>query len=229
MLGGVHQHEGHRQRISHQQRAPLGLDTAPQKHRDHCGQCGVQRRNCRDQIHAELLRVDQRASRLQMQRSIAASGDPLNEVVGTGLAGVHRSQQPTVADTRGTSEHASRIGRAADDVGRGAASGRPRRRRRQNDVDDERGEGQRHEPPDKRCPIAPVAQPEHSGDRIRQDEKRHVDAADDHFPPGWLRHLDVLLQPDRRDGPENNHRSASTWNFHSVGAPSNAVAPRLRS
>jgi hypothetical protein len=162
----------------------------------------MQRWDRRDQIHTELLRVDQRTSRLQVQRSIAASGDSLNEEVGARLASVHRSQQPTVAHTCGTSEHAARVGRPADDVGRGAPSFCPRRRRRQNDVDDERGEGQRHEAPDKRRPIAPVAQPEHSGDHVRQDEKRHVDAADDHFPPRRLRHLDAFLQPHRRDGPE---------------------------
>ncbi len=162
----------------------------------------MQRRDRRDQIHAELLRVDQRASRLQMQRSIAAGGDPLNEEVRTRLACVHRAQQPTVVNTRGTFEHAARIGWAADDVGWGAPSFCPRRRRRQNDVDDERAEAQRDKAPDKRCPIAAVAQPKHSGDHIGQDEKRHVDAADDHFPPRRLRHLDALLQPHRRDGPE---------------------------
>jgi hypothetical protein len=115
---------------------------------------------------------------------------------------MHRAQQPAVRDVCGNSEHAARAGRASGDVGRCAAGGCPRRCCRRNDVDDERGEGQRDEPPDKCCPVVPVAQPQHSGDRIGQDEKRHVDAADDHFPPRRLRHLDALLQPDGRDGAE---------------------------
>lgn len=104
--------------------------------------------------------------------------------------------------TYGTPEHAVRAGRAPGDVGRGAAGGCPRRCCRQNDIDDERDEGQHDEPSDKCRPVAAVAQPEHCGDHIGQDEKRHVDAADHHFPPRRLRHLDVLLQPHRRDGAE---------------------------
>ncbi len=202
MLRGVHEYEGHCQRVSHQHRPPPALDASPQEHRDHRGQCGVQRGNRRDQIHAGLSGVDQCAGRLQMQRSPAASRDPLNEQLRTGLASAHRAQQPAVRDVSGTSEHAARAGRATGDVGRCAARGCPRRCGRRNDVDDERGEGQRDEPPDKRCPVVSVAQPQHSGDRIGQDEKRHVDAADDDFPPRRLRHLDALLQPHGRDGAE---------------------------
>jgi hypothetical protein len=193
MLGGVHQHEGHRQRVSHQHRTPPRLDTAPQEHRDHRGQCGMQRGNRRDQIHARLPGVDQGSGRLQMQRSPATSRDPLYEMVSTGLASVHGAQQPAVGDTCGTSEHAARIGRTTGNVGCGAAGRGPRRCRRQNDVDDERGERQRDEPPDKRRPIGSVAEPEHAGYHIRQYEKRHVDGADDHLPPRRLRHLDALL------------------------------------
>jgi hypothetical protein len=202
VLGGVHQHEGHRQRVSHQQRTPPRLDPAPQEYRDHCGHGGMQRGNRGDQVHAGLSGVEQCSGRLQMQRSPAASRDPLDEEVGAGLAFVHGAQQPAVGDTGGTSEHAVRPGRARGDVGRGAAGGCPRRCCRQKDVDDERDERQRDEPSDKRRPVTSVAQPEHSGDDIGQHEKRHVDPADDHFPPRRLRHFDALLQPHRRDGAE---------------------------
>ena len=162
----------------------------------------MQRGNRRDQIHAGLSGVEQCSGRLQMQSSPAARRDPLNEEVRAGLASVHGAQQPALEDTCGTSEHAARAGRASGDVGRGTAGGCPRWCCRQDDVDDEGGEGQRDEPSDKRRPVASVAQPEHSGDNIGQDEKRHVDAANDHFPPRRLRHLDALLQPHRRDGAE---------------------------
>ena len=89
-----------------------------------------------------------------------------------------------------------------DDVGRCAARGRPRRGRRQDHVDGDRRERQRNEPTDECRPVGPVVQPEHARDRVRQDEKRHVNAADDHFPPRGLRHLDALLQPHRRDSAE---------------------------
>jgi hypothetical protein len=137
-----------------------------------------------------------------MQRSPAAGGDPLHELVGAGLAGVHRTQQPAVGNTGRAVKHARRVGRAISDIG-GSATGRgPRRRGRQRHVHRERGERQRDEPADELRPLGAVAQPEHTGNDIRQDEKRHVDAADDDFPPGWLGHLDVLLQPDRRHGAE---------------------------
>jgi hypothetical protein len=177
-------------------------DPPPQEDRDHRGQRGVQRGNRRDQIHAGLSGVDQRSGRLQVQRSPAASGDPLNELVGTGLASVHRAQQSAVGNSRRASVHAAWIGRATDDVGSGAARGRPRRRRRHDHVHDERGERQRDEPPDECRPVVSIVQPEHAGDHVRQDEKRHVDAADDHFPPRWLRHFQALLQPHCRDGAE---------------------------
>jgi hypothetical protein len=162
----------------------------------------MQRGNRRDQIHAGLSGIEQCSGRLQMQRSPAACRDPLDEQVGAGLAFVHRAQQPAVRDTGGASEHAGRAGRAGGDVGRGAAGGCPRRCGRQHDVDDERDERQHDKPPDKRRPVASAAQPEHAGDDIGQDEKRHVDAADDHFPPRRLRHFDALLQPHRRHGAE---------------------------
>jgi len=202
MLGRVHQHEGHRQRVRHQQRTPPAPDPPPQEDRNHCGQRGVQRGNRRDQIHAGLSRVDQRAGRLQMQRPPAASGNPLHELVSARLARMHRAQQSAVGNARSASVHARRVGRAAGDVGRCAARGRPRRGRGQDYVDGDRRERQRNEPTDECRPVGPVVQPEHPRDRIRQDEERHVDAADDHFPPGRLRHLDALLQPHRRDGAE---------------------------
>jgi hypothetical protein len=202
MLGGVDQHEGHRQRVSHQQRAPPRPDTAPQEHRDHRGHCGVQGGNRRDEINAGLSRVDQCSGRLQMQGSPAASRDPLNEEVGAGLASVHAAQQSAVRNTCGTSEHAARIGGAAGDIGRRAAGGCPRRCGRRNNVHDQGGERQRDETPDKGCPVVSVTQPKHPRDQIGQDEKRHVDAADDHFPPRGLRHLNALLQPHRGDGAE---------------------------
>jgi hypothetical protein len=162
----------------------------------------MQRGDRRDQVHAGLSGVEQCSGRLQMQRPPAASRDPLDEEVGAGLAFVHGAQQPAVGDACGTSEHAVRAGRARGDVGRGAAGGCPWRCRRQHDVDDERHEGQHDEPSDKSRPVASVAQPEHAGNDIGQHEKRHVDTADDHFPPRRLRHLDALLQPHRRDGAE---------------------------
>jgi hypothetical protein len=158
--------------------------------------------NRRDQIDAGLSGVDQCSGRLQVQRSPAASGDPLDEVVRTRLSSVHAAQQPAVRDTCSAAEHAVGVGRATGDVGRGAASGCPRRCGGQDNVDDQRGERQQDEPTDKRRPVESVAQPEHAGDDVGQDEKRHVDAADDHFPPRRLRHLDALLQPHRRDGSE---------------------------
>jgi len=137
-----------------------------------------------------------------MQRSPAASGDPLNELMGARPVSVHRAQQSAVGNPGGASVHAAWVGRATDDVGCGAARGRPRRRCRHDDVNNERGERQRDEPADECRPFAAVVQPEHAGDHVRQDEKRHVDAADDHFPPRWFRHFQALLQPHRRDGAE---------------------------
>ena len=162
----------------------------------------MQRGNRGDQIHTGLSGVEQGPGRLQMQRSPAASRDPLNKEMGTGPAFVHGAQQPAVGNTGRTSEHAMRAGRTPSEVCRGAAGGRPRRCCRQNDVDDERDERQRDEPSDKRRPVASVAQPEHSGDDVGQHEKRHVDPADDHFPPRRVRHFDALLQPHCRDGAE---------------------------
>jgi hypothetical protein len=162
----------------------------------------MQRGNRGDEIHAGLSGVEQCSGRLQMQRSPAAGRDSLDEEMGAGLASVHGAQQPAVRNSGGASEHAMRAGRAAGDVGRGAARGRPRRCCRRNDVDDESDERQRDESSGKCRPVASVAQPEHSGDDIGQDKKRHVDAADDHFPPRRLRHFDALLQPHRRDGAE---------------------------
>jgi hypothetical protein len=202
VLGGVHQHECHRQRVNHQQRAPPPSDASPQEHRDHRGHRGVQRRDRRDQVDAGLSGVEQRARRLQVQRSPSAGRDPLHELVGAGPAGVHRSQQPAAGNPGGPAEHARRVGRAARDVGRCATRGCPRRRGRQQHIHDEGRERQRDEPAHEGRPFGPVAQPEHSGYRVRQDEERHVDTADDHFPPGRLRHLEVLLQPHRRDGAE---------------------------
>jgi hypothetical protein len=162
----------------------------------------MQRGNRCDQIHARLSGVEQSSRRLQVQRSPATSGDPLHKMMGAGLTSVHGAQQAAVRDVCGASEHAVRVGRVTGDVGRRAAGGCPRRCCREHDVDNERGEGQRDEPSDKRCPVASTAQPEHAGDNIGQDEKRHVDAAYDHFPPRRLRHLDAFLQPHGRDGAE---------------------------
>lgn len=198
MLGGVHQREGHRQRIGHQHRSPAAADLAPQEDRDHRGQRGVQRGDRGDQIDAGLAGVDQRSGRLQMQRSPAAGRDPFDELIGPGPAGVHCTQQPAVGDTCGAPIHALRAGRATNEVGPGATGGGPRRRGRQHDVHGECGERQCDESADERRPLASVAQPQHSRDDVRQHEERHVDAADDHFPPRRLRHLDVLLEPHRR-------------------------------
>ncbi len=202
MLGGIHQHESHCQRICQQQRAPPRLHQAPQKDRGHRRYCGMQGRNRCDQIHAGLSGVDQGSRRLQVQRSPAASRDPLHKLMGTGLTCVHGAQQPAVRDVCWASEHAMRARRATGDVARRAAGGCPWRCRRQHYVDHERGERQRDESPDESRPVTSVAQPQHSRNHIRQHEKRHVDAADDHFPPRRLRHLDALLQPHGRDGAE---------------------------
>ena len=193
MLGGIHQDEGHRQWVGDQQRAPAAPDPSPQEHRDHRRHRGVQRWNRGDQVHAGLPGVEQGSGRLQMQRSPAAGGDPLNELVGFGSAPVHRTQQSAVGNTRGAAEHARRVGRPTGDIGRCAARRRPRRRCRHHHVHRERAERQGDEPADERRPLGPVVQPEHTGDHVGQDEKRHVDAADDDFPPRWLRHLEVLL------------------------------------
>jgi hypothetical protein len=104
--------------------------------------------------------------------------------------------------TRSASVHAGRAGRATGDVGSGAAGGCPRRRGGEHHIDDDRGERQRDESADEGRPVASVAQPQHSGDDVRQHEERHVDAADDHFPPRWQWQLDALLQPHRRNGAE---------------------------
>jgi hypothetical protein len=202
VLGGIHQHKRHRQRVGHQQGAPPPGNPAPQKNRNHRGQRGMQRGDRRHQVHAGLPRVDQRSGRLQVQRSPAAGGDPFHELMGAGLASVHRAQQPAVGDPRRAFEHAAGVGRAIGDIGRGAAGGRPGWRRWHDHVDRERGERQREEPSDERRPLASVLQPKHSGDQVGQDKKRHVNAADNHFPPRRLRHLDALLQPHRREGAE---------------------------
>ena len=139
---------------------------------------------------------------MQVQRAPAASGDPLHELVGARLAQLHGTQQPAVGNTSRVPEHACRVGRAIGDVAGGAAGRRPGRRRRQDDIDDQRCKRQREKTPRIRFPFVSVAQPQQPGDRIRHDEKRHVDRADDHFPPRWLRHLEVLLQPDGRHDPE---------------------------
>jgi len=202
MLGGVHQHEGHRQWVCHQQQTPPPAYPAPQEDRDHRGQSRVQRGNRCDLVDAGLPGVDQHSGRLQMQRSPATSGNPLHELIGPGVAGVHRAQQPAVGETCGAPVHAVRAGRAAGDVGRGAAGGCPRRRGREHHIDGDRGERQRDESADECRPVASVTQPQHSGDDVRQHEEGHVDAAEDHFPPRRLRHLDALLQPYRRHGAE---------------------------
>ncbi len=178
------------------------MQAAPQEHGDHCRQRGVQRRNGCDQIDTGLPRVDQDPGGLHMQRAPAARRDPLNEFVGAGLTHLHRAEQATIADADGTAEHARGTRRAPRDVGGGAAGSRPGWRRRQEDVNDQRAEGQRHEPPHERLPILPATQPQQPGHHVRHDKKRHVDAADDHLPPGRLWHLDALLQPHRRDVPE---------------------------
>lgn len=198
MLGRVHQRERHCQHIREQERTPPTPDAPPQERRHHRGHACMQRRDSRHQVHAGLPRVDQRARRLQMQRAPAAGGDPLHEVVGAGVAGMHRTEQPAVGNTRRAAEHAPGVRRAARDVGGGAFRGRPWRRGRQQDVADQRGEGQHQESPDECRPVVAVAQPQEPGDRIRQDEKRHVHRADAHFPPRRMRHLEVFLQPHRR-------------------------------
>jgi hypothetical protein len=145
-----------------------------------------------------LSGVEQRPGRLEMQRSPAAGGDPLDELVGAGPAHLHRTQQPAVGNIRGAPKHARRFRRATVDIGRCATRCRPRRCGRHQHVNHERGERQRDEAADERRPLGSVVQPEHTGDDVGQDEKRHVDAADDDFPPRWLSHLDVLLQPHGR-------------------------------
>jgi hypothetical protein len=164
----------------------------------------MQRGNRRHQIHAGLPGVEQRAGRLEVQRPPAPSGDPLHELVGAGLAHVHRAQQAAVGNARGAVEHARRVGRATGDVGRCAARGRPGRRGRQHHVHRERRERQGHEAADECRPLGAVTQPEHPGHGIGQHEERHVDAADQHLPPRRLRQLDVLLQPHRRERAEKH-------------------------
>jgi len=92
-----------------------------------------------------------------MQRSPAAGGDPFDELIGPGLAAVHRAEQAAVGGTRAASIHAVRAGRAADDIGSGAAGGCPRRRRREHHIDEDRGERQRDKHPGERRPVASVA------------------------------------------------------------------------
>ncbi len=178
---------------------PAAPDPAPQEDRDHRGHRGVQRGNRRYQVHVGLPGVEQRPSRLEMQRPPAPRGDPFHELVGARLAHVHGAQQSAVGNARGAMEHARRVGRATRDVGRRATRGGPRWCGRQQHVHRERRERQGHEPANEGRPLGAVAQPEHPGDRIGQHEERHVDAADQHFPPRRLRQFDVLLQPYRRD------------------------------
>jgi hypothetical protein len=137
-----------------------------------------------------------------MQCAPAAGGDSLHELVSTGPAQVHSPQQSAVGNAGGAAEHARRVGRGAGDVGRRATRGRPRRRGRQHHVHDKGRERECDESSDEGRPLGSVTQPEHPGDHIRQDEERHVDAADDHLPPRRLSQLDALLQPHRRDAAE---------------------------
>lgn len=202
MLGGIHQHERHGQRVGQQQGAPRWPDPSPQEHRDHRGHGGVQRRYGRNQVDAGLTGVQQRPGRLQMQGSPAAGRDALDELVSAGLPGVHGAQQTAVGNASCPVEHAWRVRRTTGNVGRRATRRRPRRRGRQHHVDGQRREGQGDEPPDEGRPCGSVAQPEHAGHDVGQHEERHVDAADDHFPPRRLCELDVLLQPHRRNGAE---------------------------
>lgn len=96
--------------------------------------------NRRDQVHAGLPGVDQSSGGLQMQRSPAASGDPLHKNVGTRPGGMHSPEQPAVGNARRAPVHAVGVGRTAGDIGWGAAGGRPRWGCGQDDIDDERGE-----------------------------------------------------------------------------------------
>jgi hypothetical protein len=170
----------------------------------------MQRRNGGHQVHTGLPRVDQNPGRLQMQRAPATGGDALHEVVGTGLAELHSAQQPAVGNTGRVTEHAGWVGRAGGDVVGGAARRSPGWRRGQDNVNQQRGKRHREEPPRIRFPHFSVAQPQEAGDRIRHDEKRHVDRADDHFPPRRLRHLQAFLQPHRGQHPEEQP-SVDRW------------------
>ncbi len=202
MLGRIDQGKRHYQPVRGQQRTQPRLDPAPQEHHHHRRHPGMQRGNGRHQVDAGLPRVDQRARRLQMQRAPAPCGDPLHERVRAGLMGAHHAQQAAVGHIGRVSEHAVRVGRAGVDVGGGAAGGRPGRRGRQQHVDDQSGERQCDEPAHKSRPIVAATQPQQSGHDVGQDEKRHVDAADGHLPPGRLRLFELLLQPHRRGRPE---------------------------
>lgn len=130
-----------------------------------------------------------------MQGAPAPAGDPFHKRVCAGLVRVHGAQQPAVGHPRGAPEHAPWVGRAVGDLVCGAARGRPRRRRRHQHVDDQSGKRQPDESPGERCPVVSVAQPQQPGDHVRQDEKRHVDGADDHLPPRRLGQLELFLQP----------------------------------
>lgn len=92
MLGRVHQGKRHGQHVAEQHCPPGQAHPAPQKHRHHGRQPGVQRRNRGHQVDTGLSRVDQDPGRLQMQRAPAAGGDALHEIVGTGLAELHGAQ-----------------------------------------------------------------------------------------------------------------------------------------
>lgn len=137
-----------------------------------------------------------------MKSSPAARRDPLDKGMRTRLARVNSTQQSAVGYPGGAAEHARRVRRPAAHLGRRATRRRPGRRGREHHVHHQRRERQCHETSDECGPLDTVAEPQHAGDDVGQQEEGHVDAADDHFPPRRLRQLHVLLQPDSRDDAE---------------------------
>lgn len=210
MLGRIDQGERHRQCVDNQHETPGWSNTAPEEYHDQRRQSGVQRRDGRHQVHTGLSGVHQCPRGLQVQRAPAARGDALHEGVRPRLVGMHGAQQAAVGYADGAAVHASRVRRSTRDVLGRAARGGPRRRRGHHDVDDQGGKRQRDEASNKCSPIGPVAQPQHAGDHIGQQEKRHVDGADNDFPPRRVCHLEVPLQPHRRDRPEK-HPPVRLW------------------
>ena len=204
MLRGVHQRERHDQRIRHQHRPPPSPHPPPQEDRDRRAQTGVQGRDRRDQIDAGLPLVDQPAGRVEVEPGPAARRDSLDPFVGARLRGAHLAEDAAVGHLARGTEHAARRGRPGDDVGGGTPGGRPWRGGRQHHVDRQRTERQHHEQLREFLPLRSVAQPQHGGDHVRQDEERHVGGADDHLPPGRVGLLEMLLQPDGGHHPEEH-------------------------
>ncbi len=141
------------------------------------------------------------AAKLQVQRPEPAPGQPLDPRVGAGMRHCRSRRAGCRAPAR-AEVHAGRVVRMVGDVRVGAQRSRPRRRGRDQREEREPDERQRDEA---QCPaieVAPAAQPQHRGRHVRQEEERDVAERDEDVPPLHVAVLEVLLQPHRRLGAE---------------------------